>query len=120
MWTEMLINPFSQSNQPILLTKITERNGTMIKMTVKMHRNQPMNLFTKKSTERNVVMMKMIVRVHHHPNLGGGRTSLVKQGEGYTENPPCGNLCVTIKSTGENQYGGSSQMREIGILHAGS
>ena len=116
----MLINPFSQSNQPILLTKIAERNGTVMKMTVKMHHNQPMNLFTKKSTERNVVMMKMIVRVHHHPNLDGGRTSLIKQGEGYTENPPCENLCVTIKSAGENQYGGSSQMREIGILRAGS
>src|SRR5258708_18576574 len=103
MWTEMLMNPFSQSNQPILLTKITERNGTMIKMTVKMHHNQPTNLFTKKSIERNVVMMKTIVRVHHHPNLNGGRTSLIKQGKGYTENPPCG------KSLHNNQvYRGES------------
>src|SRR5260370_16543243 len=104
----MLINPFSQSNQPILLTKITERNGTVIKMTVKMHRNQPMNLFTKKSTERNVVMMKMIVRVHHHPNLAGGRTSLVKQGEGYTNNPPSAILSITIKPTRQHHYGSSS------------
>ena len=49
----------------------------MIKMTVKVHCNQPMNLFTKKSTKRNVVIMKMTVRMYYYPNLDGGRTSLI-------------------------------------------